>query len=319
MTVALIEIGTRAVRLLVAASDGDGLRVIDSGVHDNPLNAHRFVADAEVPSAEQLEALADVVDRLLSSASRHAPTERVVFGTESLRRLGAAQLAVLARRFPDLRVLTSAEEARACHASACIVAKLGVVKNGTIIAGDIGSGSFELCAGDIATPGAVSWSLGTEFGSNRLRELYLDGGAAKVKSSVEAALSTNPYRASGEEPVLVFSGSAPTKLAWVLYKNSVGAANAPRYDIKKIQGMLISRAEVDLYSAELDDLRKRDRQLVTKYVSPENPGGPELEILLSGMQVMSCALRHVGCAQLLINGYGSRHGIAWLKLRGVEL
>ncbi|MHB1591758.1 MAG: hypothetical protein ACYCTW_09535, partial [Sulfuricella sp.] len=154
----------------------------------------------------------------------------------------------------------------------------------TVISGDIGSGSFELCAGGMDSPGKRTWYVGTGLGSNRLRELYLIGGLAEVERAVAASfLKTSIPYAPEEETLLFFSGSAATKFAWLMYRASIGDQIGIPYDMKKIQGAVISQADLVENLVMLDGFRTKDRDSAARLVSPENPKGPEIEILISGV------------------------------------
>lgn len=318
--IALVEIGTRAIRLLVAEKDAEfGIRIVGANYENSPLNIVESVGVPQDGFANKASLLATVVARLLSITSRYPVREVVIFGTESLRRLSEEDVSKLRVHIPTLRILSPEEEARACHASSCLVAHMVGRSEDHIISGDIGSGSFELCEGARATPGTYTWYLGTDFGSNRLSDLYVNRGLAGVKHELQAALDQTPFLSKLEDKsLLLFSGSAATKFAWLGYRSSIGDQVGLRYDLKKIQGTVIAESQIANDLEMLNNYRKKDREKASRLVCPENPRGPELEILISGMQAISCAMKHTRQSQFVVNAYGGRHGIAWLKVRGLE-
>ena len=105
----------------------------------------------------------------------------------------------------------------------------------------------------------------------------------------------------GGDSLLCFSGSAATKYAWVRYKAEAAASNDLRYDMKRVQGTVISGDQLRVDLAQLDALRSRDRSRLATLVSPEKPNGPEIEILVSGMQTIATTLLYTG---RIVEGHG---------------
>lgn len=313
MTVALVEIGSRAIRLLVADFNPvGGLRTVKSSVADSPL-ARKPTTSSGLTRADLL-ALATTVNQMVETAKRHQPSHTLVFGTASVRALQPEDLGELKRQVPSLEVFTQEAESRACHSAACLVASLTRQSFSRIVSGDIGNGSFELSSGLLRTPGDCDWSAATDLGSTKLAKLYESGGLRMVDAAVGDALAPLCRgRTFPESDCLVsFSGSAPTKFAWLLYKSEVPNSEGLRYDMTRIQGRMIPSSELDQYLTMLDVMRGRARSDVGRIVSPEDPSGPETEILIAGMQAIKSTLKILKQPTAMINAYGGRHGIAWL-------
>ena len=65
-TLALVEIGTRAVRLLVATrGEKSGIRIVGTGVEDNPLNAQTTKLGLDGRAQIMGDELRSTIDRLL--------------------------------------------------------------------------------------------------------------------------------------------------------------------------------------------------------------------------------------------------------------
>ncbi len=318
MTIALVEIGTRAIRLLVVAADEkSGFQIVATGVEDSPLSAAPVPYVGVAKSARELRS---TIDKLLRSASHHVVDEVLVFGTHSVRKLGDVAVQELLNNVPNLRVLSAVEEARACHASACLVANLIGVHASTIISGDIGHGSFELCVGGMPTPGICDQFLVTEFGSQRLLELYLNGGVAEVERGVAGAFAKEPFaHVPRQGALLFFSGSPATKFAWLMYRSSICDNIGIPYDMQKVQGAVFTQDVVVENLAVLDRLRTKNRDKAAQLVSPANPQSHEVEVLIAGLQVIRSTMERTHQGRFLVNAFGARHGVAWMRLHGLTL
>lgn len=311
MSAAVIEIGSRAIRLLVAARADTGIRVLESRVVDSPLNAKGH-SDSD---AQKVEALARTLESLRAMAARHEPQRVIVFGTASLRGMDDERLDQLRSLVPGIVVLSALDEAKACHASACLVARLSAQSCEFLVSGDIGSGSFELTGGSSQSPGDSQWYVATEFGSNALRELVLRQGLVAVARELNATLTVKVIPKLPAGSLVSFSGSAPTKFAWLRHKVQSGEFDA-RYDGAKVQGKVIDARELRSFLEQLEAARREHRGNAARIVSPEDPGGPELEILLGGMKAMVTVLSQLGQARFMVNAYGARHGVASLIFGG---
>lgn len=308
MTIALIEIGSRAVRLLVACEDKEsGIKVLFTGVEPSPA------ADDSMIAAK----LSAIVAKFVSTSTNSGISEIIIFGTESLRKLDAVSLRAIEKEIPNLRVLTPLEEASACHASACLVAHAAGLHPQAVISGDIGSGSFELSLGDYALPGQVGWCLNTGLGSISTQQIFLKGGRAAIAQALGSELRSNPFPIENtQDTLLFFSGSAATKFAWLMYRAQMDDKVGLSYNPRAVQGKVVLKDELISSLTGLDIGRGKNRMNVAKLVSPENPAGPEVEILLAGMQIILTTMDETKQSRFLVNAYGGRHGIAWLRLTG---
>lgn len=316
MVVAVVEIGTRSIRMLVTESSASlGLRVLETASSQSPLNepARPTLATAGDPRVPKLAA---TIERMLATADKHRAEVKFVFGTASLRNLPADVLMTVRECMPGLAVLSSEAEARACHASACLVAATAGLRMPLLISGDIGSGSFELTGGQMGSPGVSDWSIGTDLGSNMLRQLYMEEGLSGVERAVADALGDRLVLRRDEDALVAFSGSAPTKFGWLLHKAGLANTDGLRYDMSKVQGQVFATEDMVRDLKMLDDARRQNRDRAAQIVSPEDPKGIELEVLIAGMQAMSVALRALGQHRFMVNAYGARHGIAWLLFQG---
>lgn len=89
--------------------------------------------------------------------------------------------------------------------------------------------------------------------------------------------------------------------------------------MKKVQGSVISQADLIENLELLERFRNKDRNAAAQVVSPENPNGPGIEMVLSGMQVIRSTLEYTKQTRFLVNAFGSRHGVAWQKLAQTKL
>jgi exopolyphosphatase / guanosine-5'-triphosphate,3'-diphosphate pyrophosphatase len=184
MRVAVIDVGSNTIRLLVASAGRGALAVLDErkawvrlgldvalcgAISESRLRAaaeevSSFAAEARMLGCSRLEVL-------VASPGRQAEN-----GSELRRRLEAAAAA-------PVRVLRRDEEARLAYHGAVSCAGIG---KGTVAVCDVGGGSTQLAIG---LPGrGPAWSRSLDLGSLRLTAQALDRDPPGKKAVNEARL-----------------------------------------------------------------------------------------------------------------------------------
>ena len=296
---AVIEIGSRAVRLLVAEVDGKRLTPLLTRSHETRMMGRLGGSADEL--AALTEELRQTVTEFEDLAKRHA--RRVeIFGTEAVRRLVASGAAHDDPLLARVRVLSTEEEAR-CSTRAALTSASHSVR-GAVLVVDQGGGSVELIeaiAGEtVEVLRTHSLKLGADVLLARFRSLSMDFAA--LKESLAAEMATN-------EPARHFTaafglGSVATKCGWLFSNPPEGT----RYSAKRAQGAHITvqnmRALVELF-------------LLTPYekwepwrakFDPANPISDDLERVVTGAVVLLLLLETYRLDHFVVSTMGTRHG-----------
>jgi exopolyphosphatase / guanosine-5'-triphosphate,3'-diphosphate pyrophosphatase len=170
MRVAVVDVGSNTVRLLVGERDGAGIRRVDEERVRLALGAD--VERTGALSGKRLARATDAVAREVAKARKLGASEITVLLTSPGRQArNGVELrkAIAARTGADVRLLSAAEEGRLGYSGA--VAAAGV-PGGSIAVCDAGGGSTQLAVGTGRTP---SWVRSVDIGSLRLtRRLLTD-------------------------------------------------------------------------------------------------------------------------------------------------
>lgn len=239
--VAVVNIGSNSVRLLLATGWGQGgpegerLTTV-TGLRRGAAADGAIVADA----LERLDAcLTAYAERMLA----FAPEQVAATGTSAVRdapnRDDVGDV-VRARLGVELEVLTGDEEARLAFTGA----RLGAPAAGSIMVVNIGGGSTELVRGDAGGPsGAVSLQLG----GTRQTERHLHSDPPRP---AEVRALRDEARALVAEGLATIGGPAPAVgVAGTI--TSLAAIDIGHYDPDLVHGHLLTRATVERITAEL--------------------------------------------------------------------
>lgn len=242
--VAVIDVGSNSVRLLVAGRSGGQLfpiytgRVVTrllEGLRDGALSAPAMARTAEAIAALAAEA------RALGAQEIEA------FGTSAMRDGGKNSRGLIekaAQAGVSLRVLSGEEEARLAYAGAAPAGNSGVI--------DIGGGSTEFMTG---RDGQVLAAASAQMGAVRLKEM--SGGETdpeKLLARARAAL----------EPAARAALINPPEDGWVAVGGTFTALAAmeqrlSRYDAAKIQGFRLTAGAAHAWLRRLTAMTDEER------------------------------------------------------------
>jgi len=300
--VAVVDIGTNSVRLMVAEATG---RRIENVLYQDGritrlgegLAATRSIARAAVDRT--VTVLAEFGERIRS----YAPDRISYIGTSALRQ--AANRSEVLDRFlreagVSVRVIPGEEEAALTYRGA-LQGLEGV--RGPFLVVDIGGGSSELIVGE--SPREFWKAFSVEVGVVTLTEGWLrtDPPTEAEFSAVRRYLSErfrepvgilSPYLASGARLVGT-AGSVTTILTLV--------RGMARYDPAGVHGQKLSRAEIDALFSRLREIPARERLSL-----PGLERGRE-DIILSGTVILLSLLDFLRQSELLVSAYGLREGV----------
>ena len=300
--VAVVDVGTNSVRLVVALANGRRIESIlfqDGRITrlGEGLAEHGQISRAAVDRT--VVVLSEYADRIRS----YAPDRILHVGTSALRQ--AANRAEVLARFEreagvSVRVISGEDEAALTYRGALLDLN---ESRGPFLVIDIGGGSSELIVGETTRKFWKAFSV--EVGVVTLTEGWFrndppsDQEIQQVRRYLEERFRDvvtvlSPYLTAGVTPVGT-AGSVTTILAMV--------HKMARYDPALVHGQGLSRQEVDRLFTEIRPMKSRDRLLL-----PGVERGRE-DIILSGALILLSLLEFVNQAGLVVSAYGLREGI----------
>lgn len=300
--IAVVDIGTNSVRLLVGLANGRRIESI--------LFQDGRITRLGEGLAENGQISRGAVDRTVSVLSEYAghirsyAPDRVLYvGTSALRQ-AANREEVLARFEREagvqVRIISGEEEAALTYRGALL--DLDETR-GPFLVIDIGGGSSELIVGETTRKFWKAFSI--EVGVVTLTEGWFrsdppsDKEIQQVRRYLEERFREvvtvlSPYLTAGVTPVGT-AGSVTTILAMV--------RKMVRYDPAVVHGQGLARQEVERLFNEIRPMKARDRLLL-----PGVERGRE-DIILSGALILLSLLEFVNQAGLVVSAYGLREGI----------
>lgn len=298
-TIAVVDVGSNSVRLLVARELSPvAFEVVDEERFDARLGEAQAGDRLSSETIERgLRALRIVTD----VARSHSPEVLTVVGTEALRRaINSEAFVVGARREAgvDVRILSGYEEA--------VAAFLGVVNSTLLEDGyllDIGGGSLEVMR---VQGRALVEVISAPLGALYARDNYFHADpptAREVRSLRKAVRQQLAALAAPGGGQLFATGGAIRNLARIIRMKH-------RYDLRRIHGTVISRADLHRLAGQLVAASSESRRRM--------PGvsGSRVETLPAAAVVIDEVTAALACTSLVVAGQGLREGLVWQELRG---
>jgi exopolyphosphatase/guanosine-5'-triphosphate,3'-diphosphate pyrophosphatase len=295
-TVAVIDVGSNSVRLLVARQLSPvAFEVRDEARFDARLGEGQSGGDLTAEGRERgLRAL-----RIVAQVARsHRPDSLVVVGTEALRRApNAAAFIAEAREQTglDVRVLSGQEEALAGF--------LGVVNSTGLTDGyllDIGGGSLEL----MEVVGRELRSVqSAPLGAIYARELYFrsDPPSSRDIRALRKAVREQ-FRLGAALPGFHGTGGAVRNLARIVRLQQ-------RYPLRRLHGFVIERRQLHRLATRLASLSPEQRRGFPGLSQARADTLPAAAIVVDELMELA------GATMLTVAGQGLREGLAWQELR----
>ena len=306
MRLAVIDLGTNTVRLLVGEPDGaGGYRPIFATQEITRLG--QGLLPTRMLQPEPIQRTLATLFRFRQAAERHGATRVMVVGTSALREARnreAFTACARSQRGIDVRVISGEQEA--CLTLRGIRAALGI-SSGRILAMDIGGGSTEFVLAD--GPEILS-VISTEIGVVQLTEAHLKGDPplpgeiAAVRDAVTALLKPlrprewlKSFRGPSAEGVLcVGTAGTVTTLA------AIDLALEP-YDPVRMNGHRLSYRRIQALCAELAARPIAERQQV--------PGlePARADVIVAGALVCLGVMEALDFPEITVSDGGLREGI----------
>lgn len=295
-TVAIIDVGSNSVRLLVARSLSPfAFEVVDEERFEARLGEGQDFGALTPEGIERgLQAMAIMVE----VAQSHHPAVIRVVGTEALRRAAnAAEFIERARERTGfgIRVLSGYEEA--------FYGFLGVVNSTSLQNGhllDIGGGSLELMR---VANRRLETAQSVPLGAIYARERYLksDPPTSREVRSLRKAVRQH-LMVDGPHPVLYASGGAVRNLARIIRTQR-------SYPLRRLHGLEIPQRQFHRLAAQLTRASSETRRKLP------GVGGNRTDILHAAALVVDEVMAITGAESVVVAGQGLREGLAWQELR----
>jgi len=297
-TIAVIDVGSNSVRLLVArALSLTAFEVIDEARYDARLGAGQAGGNLTPEGMERgLRALA-IMTQLAES---YSPARLLAVGTEALRRARNADEfleRVRERTGVRIRVLPGFEEAHAGY--------IGVINSTALTDGyllDLGGGSLELMA---IAGRQLREVQSVPLGAIYSRETYLhsDPPAPREIRALRKAVRRSFIPVAGAPPVLFGTGGAVRNLARIVRIRR-------RYPLGRLHGLELTRKEVNRLARELSAVPTEARRRIP------GVGANRADLLHAAAIVIDEVMDILGAPCLTVSGQGLREGLAWQAIRG---
>lgn len=295
-TMAIIDVGSNSVRLLVARSlTQSAFEVIDEERFDARLGEGQ---DFGRLTPEGIERGLRALRVMAQVANSHQPSIVAVVGTEALRRAANSQDFIdeaLRQTGLHVRVLSGYEEA--------FCGFLGVVNSTTLRDGyllDIGGGSLELMR--VAGRG-LAQVQSVPLGAIYARERYLKSDPATPR---EVRLLRKAVRqhltVSEPHDVLFGTGGAVRNLARIVRIQQ-------SYPLRRLHGFHITRRQFNRLTNQLARASTEDRRRIP------GVGSNRADILHAAAIVIDEVMELTGAGGLTVVGQGLREGLVWQELR----
>ncbi|MBK7329383.1 MAG: Ppx/GppA family phosphatase [Dehalococcoidia bacterium] len=295
-TLAVIDVGSNSVRLLVArALSSSAFEVVDEERFDarmgEGMDAGVLTEAAMARGLRALSVMAQV-------ARSHQPAAITVVGTEALRRASNASEFVErahGRTGLQVRILTGYEEA---YCGFLGVVNSTVLRDGHLL--DIGGGSLELMR--VAGRALESVHSGP-FGAIYARERYLrsDPPTARELRSLRKAIRAE-FAVTAPHPLLFGTGGAVRNLARLVRIQRA-------YPLRRIHGLQITRSEMARLAGRLARASHEERRRIPGI------GTNRADILHASAVVIDEVMDMAGAETLTVAGQGLREGLLWQMIR----
>jgi exopolyphosphatase / guanosine-5'-triphosphate,3'-diphosphate pyrophosphatase len=300
-TRAVIDIGTNSVKLLVAEVSGGRVDPLYEGSEQTRLGAGFYETHRLLPDA--IANTADAVGAFTKTAERFGPVTLHILATSAARdAVNQAELVEAIRRATskELSVISGDQEAEWAFTG---VASDPQLAQSALLVIDIGGGSTEFVVG---ANGKRRAGRSFQIGSVRLLEKFHPSDPPKQNERENCLIWLRNFFADEikpflkehlgtQTPTLVSTGGAASILARLKWR-------LLHYDREKIEGTVLTAAELAQETAALWELPLQDRKRL--------PGMPasRADVIIMGAAILEAATEALGFAEARISTRGLRYG-----------
>jgi exopolyphosphatase/pppGpp-phosphohydrolase len=305
--VGVIEIGGRAVRLLIAdVSQDSGLRIISSDWRETYLSKALLNND-DVMLRAKMEEINTIVNNFVEKCHFYKTSQIGIFGTEAVREISKRGHKFIPIISQPIIVLNKKTEAFCSLLAAVKGLPNNIAITNNVIVIDQGAGSLEIATGLVENTktklvGYKSYPLGSAALVRLMRENKYE--FLKVKQKLRNRIDKYKLPQLNNISKIIILGSAATKYAWINARKYAGEKYNPRI----VNGKSFLISEVDKFIEFANGNNPKVRQLI----DPNNPASEEFEIVLSGLILIEILLRKLRKEQFVVSSSGTRYGFAWM-------
>lgn len=300
--IAVVDIGTNTLLLLVVQRDGDGLtRIHDAckfGRLGKGLDTSGNLAD------ESIERSLAITREYRAEMDRLGVTRVAAVGTQALREAGNAALfrepaeAVLGA---PIQIIAGEREAELVALS--VARSLPELAEGTFAIADVGGGSTEII---VSRDGAVDWYTSLAIGSVRFAERHLVSDPPTADQSRAMIADIDRALAGLDLPdgaPLVATAGTATTIATVERRMRV-------FDADAINGLRLPPAAVERQLARHLELSVSERRSMPG-LEPERA-----DVIPAGVAIYARLMRAMNAPELIVSDRGVRWGLAHALAEG---
>lgn len=305
--IGLLEIGSRAIRFLVAD--------FDRGGNFDPVHINTMMHGIDPTSfnSEDIAMLNHKIDELCLRLGEYSCDRILVYGTELCR--------IIDREFPNkisksIKILTQDEEAKGAWATGLLCEKsLNSIHSVTVI--DTGNGSTEVVNGVWNNGEIVDLkTVNINFGSQRLLSLYEEGPneylskLISIMEPIKADIKSSGIDA-GDSGRVYFGGGVATKIGWL----SVRRNKSDNYNPSRVNGASLAVGNlIDVFKT-IGKLYEDNPKRAIEFVDPRKGSEDETARVVACSPYFAFIRNAINIkTDLYITGYGLRHGIAFLMV-----
>jgi exopolyphosphatase/pppGpp-phosphohydrolase len=315
--VGVIEVGSRAVRLLVADISRHPGQDRITTIYTNYSNEVKLGSlSSRIP--ESLAKIARTVRQYKHEAASRNPERIMVFGTQAVRELAATRGFDFAKIAAEIKILDQHTEA-SCSLIAAVKG-LKIRDSASVLMMDQGAASFEVAIGKVGydiDPTSFSSVSSRELGSEKLmwhfQHCRWDVSTFKHRLSDIFKHLTLPVAASVE--YVVGLGSVATECFRLdVAENKPQKHKYPqkhRYKADRVHGRSLTVGNIDRMVMQIGGPSWEQLAFRQGPIPPWNLPARELERLVAGLTAFRELLRYYSKDRFLVSTWGTRHGAAW--------
>jgi exopolyphosphatase/guanosine-5'-triphosphate,3'-diphosphate pyrophosphatase len=297
MTVAVIDIGTNTVLLLVAEIDREG-KIRPLVYEQRVPRLGRGVDAAGALDREAMERVTDVLKEYRGLITRHAPDAIAVCGTSAVRdAANRGEFAHLVREESgfDLEILSGDEEALLTYRGGVS----GAESAGRYTVVDIGGGSTEIITGDVRN---IDERISLDIGSVRLTERCLRHDpptGAELEGAIEI-VENEIARASR----FAFAGSILVGVAGTATSLAVLAQGLKTFNAAAVTNYLLTRETVESLFTTLQRMPSGMIRGLSEAMEGRN------DVIVAGTLIAREIMAHFRFDAMRVSERGLRYGVA---------
>jgi exopolyphosphatase/pppGpp-phosphohydrolase len=304
LRVGIMEIGSRALRVMVADVSEAGLDTVFTRAREVRIMAavRRGAIDGIV------DELTDSLEDFKRKATELGASRMAIFGTDAMRQISTLPELRGSPLMSAIRILDQEQEAL-CSLIGAIKGLPRLSNNRPVLVIDQGGGSVEIAVGEQGPPikmiGFSSSELGGDLLLQRFKEdnFKIDDFVRWLEPRIEA-ISLPPSKIHR----VISQGGVGTKYAWLHIR---GKNTDERYDPRRVHGTILPRTALETMITNMKKIPFSQWERLRKYVAPQESGSDAFERLLTGVIALSALLKRLEIDKFTVSGYGTRHGMAW--------